>query len=318
MNRKELFQKVARQFIPNIGTILLVLALLWVRDAQALAALTAKSTTTISYQGRLANSSGTPVTSAGLGMTFRLYNTTTGGSALWTETYPGVAVNDGLFHVLLGSVTPLDASYFSTYDTLYLGITVGTDAEMTPREQLASAPYAIQAGRALTVPDGSITTAKIADGAIGTNQIIDNSITSSKLNVRVPKLLGYKTCDGCGNVTEPLIVGWNPVKGANSQDIIETTVTTDGGPVLVQTTSRRGMDPAGASYCYIGIIKDGSRIRGAHMEGISLSTSDWICSGAYLFTGLPAGTYTFQILMWSNSVTTVTWHFERQIVVYQY
>jgi hypothetical protein len=171
MNRKELLQKIARQFIPNIGTILLVLALLWVRDAQALAALTAKSTTTISYQGRLANSSGTPVTSAGLGMTFRLYNTTTGGSALWTETYPGVAVNDGLFHVLLGSVTPLDASYFSTYDTLYLGIAVGTDAEMTPREQLASAPYAIQAGRALTVPDGSITTAKIADGAASSPKV---------------------------------------------------------------------------------------------------------------------------------------------------
>jgi hypothetical protein len=40
---------------------------------------------------------------------------------------------------------------------------VGTDDEMQPRVQLGSVPFAVQA---LTVPDGSITTAKIADGAV--------------------------------------------------------------------------------------------------------------------------------------------------------
>lgn len=105
------------------------------------------------------------VTNAGLGMAFRLYNASTGGSALWTETYAGVAVNNGLFHVLLGSTNPIPAS-LSSNNTLYLGITIGGDSEMTPREQLASAPYAMQASQALTVSDASITTAKIVDGAV--------------------------------------------------------------------------------------------------------------------------------------------------------
>ncbi len=168
MNQKELLKRIARQFIPNAGTIVLVIVLLWAQQAGALGFLApdAASTSTISYQGRLADSSGNPVTNAGLGMKFRLYNAATGGSALWTETYSGVPVNGGLFHVLLGSVTPIPASLFSSNSTLYLGITVGADTEMTPREQLASAPYAMQASQALTVPDGSITTAKIADGAV--------------------------------------------------------------------------------------------------------------------------------------------------------
>lgn len=181
MNRKELLKRVLHQLIPNAGTIVLVLALFWAREAGALGMLSSTSTTTISYQGRLADSGGNPITNAGLGMSFRIYNTTTGGSALWTETYSGVPVNNGLFHVLLGSTNPLPASLFTSNDTLYLGITVGADSEMTPREQLASAPYAMQANSALTVPDGSIATAKIANGAITSSKIADGAVTSSKI-----------------------------------------------------------------------------------------------------------------------------------------
>jgi hypothetical protein len=123
-----------------------VFVLLWAQQAGALGFLspTGSSTTTISYQGRLADSGGTPVNDT-VGMTFRIYNAATGGSPLWTETYPAVQISDGLFHVLLGSTTPLPQSLFSDNDTLYLGITVGADDEMTPREQLASAPWAINA-----------------------------------------------------------------------------------------------------------------------------------------------------------------------------
>ena len=127
MNTKELLKKILRQFVPNVGTIVLVLALFWAREAGAFELLSSTSTTTISYQGRLADSGGTPVSSAGLGMTFKLYNAASGGSALWTETYAGVPVNNGLFHVLLGSITPIPASLFSSNDTLFLGIKVGAD-----------------------------------------------------------------------------------------------------------------------------------------------------------------------------------------------
>lgn len=118
---------------------------------------TQTSTTTISYQGQLTNSSGQPL-SATLPMSFALYTTPTGGTAVWTETRSGanaVPVANGLFSMLLGSVTPLDPNLLN--QDLWLGISVDGDAEMTPREKLGSVPYAVRAG---SVPDGSITQAK--------------------------------------------------------------------------------------------------------------------------------------------------------------
>lgn len=60
---------------------------------------------------------------------------------------------------MLGSLTPIPQAVVTGNNTLWLGITVGTDDEMAPRVQLGSVPFV----QALTVPDGSVTTAKIAD-----------------------------------------------------------------------------------------------------------------------------------------------------------
>ena len=43
----------------------------------------------MSYQGRLTNAAGTPVTGT-LSMTFRLYDDASGGNLLWEESHPGV------------------------------------------------------------------------------------------------------------------------------------------------------------------------------------------------------------------------------------
>jgi hypothetical protein len=71
---------------------------------------------------------------------------------------------------------------------LWLGITIGTDTEMTPRVQLGSAAYSMQA---LSVPDASIsavklagssvTNAALADLSVSTAKLIDGSVSSSKL-----------------------------------------------------------------------------------------------------------------------------------------
>jgi len=165
-----------RLLLPTPGnvlfTLLVVGGLLWATSAGALPfrapTLSSDSTTTISYQGRLADSSGAPVTTSGVGMQFRLYNTDTGGSPLWEERHTAVPVEDGLFHVLLGSTDPIPVLLLANNSTLWLGITVGADSEMTPREQIASVPYAMIAS---TVPDGSITTEQIADGAVTTGKL---------------------------------------------------------------------------------------------------------------------------------------------------
>jgi len=97
---------------------------------------------TIPYQGYLKDAAGTPVNGV-VNITLNLYTVANGGTAIWTGTRTGMNVSKGLFKVDLGSVTPFPVGVFAT--PVYLGVRVGTDAEMTPRTVLNSAPFALHA-----------------------------------------------------------------------------------------------------------------------------------------------------------------------------
>ncbi|MCP4566449.1 MAG: hypothetical protein GY841_02580 [FCB group bacterium] len=97
----------------------------------------------INYQGRLTNPEGEPLDTT-VSITFTIYDDSTGGVAKWSETYASVVVSDGLFYVLLGSVSPIIDSVFNNPER-YLGIIVGTDPEMSPRTRFTSAAYAYNA-----------------------------------------------------------------------------------------------------------------------------------------------------------------------------
>lgn len=102
----------------------------------------------VSFQGKLTNPDGTNVTDGNYSIRFRIYtdpSADTGSCAntcKWEETQGTVAVSGGLFTVNLGSATTLPGSVDFNNSTLYLGIKVSTDAEMTPRVRLTAAPYA--------------------------------------------------------------------------------------------------------------------------------------------------------------------------------
>ena len=183
-----------RAWLPSRGnvvltlmTLVVVVALFWAQSAHALpwtnlsAAVT--STTVWPYQGRLNNSAGTPLTAA-VPMTFKLYNVSSGGTALWQEQWMSVQVTGGLFNVMLGSLIPIPQSVVSN-NNLWLGITVGSDSEMTPRVQLGSVPFS---GQALTVPDGSIGTAQMSDGAVTSDKVADASLQSRDVHLTSGKL----------------------------------------------------------------------------------------------------------------------------------
>lgn len=178
----------ARSWLPTRGnvlfTVLIVAGLLWANSAGAFFASapssTASSVSTIPYQGRLADSAGNPLTST-VNMEFRLYSAASGSTPLWSELWTGsngVQVSDGLFNVMLGSLAPIPQSAITANSSLWLGITVGTDGEMAPRVQLGSVPYAVQA---LTVPDASIASAKLADSSVTALKLATNSVTTNKL-----------------------------------------------------------------------------------------------------------------------------------------
>lgn len=169
-----------------IFTLLVVTLLFWAQSVGAFPAATptGTSTGTIAYQGRLADAAGTPLTST-YPIIFRLYSSASGGVPLWEEQWTGpnsVQVSDGLFNVMLGSLTPIPQNTITGNGSLWLGITIGTDDEMMPRVQLGTVPYAVQA---LTVPDSSVTSAKIADGAVSTADLANGAVTQAKLGADV-------------------------------------------------------------------------------------------------------------------------------------
>jgi hypothetical protein len=95
----------------------------------------------INYQGMLTQTDGTPLDGThDLG--FKIYGSESGDDSLWWESHTNIQVSDGLFSIILGSVSTLDLPF----DTLYwLGIRVNDDPELTPRIQLTSMGYAYRA-----------------------------------------------------------------------------------------------------------------------------------------------------------------------------
>ena len=104
---------------------------------------------TLSYQGVLTNDSGEPLTGDQT-LTFKLYDTVSGGSELWQEAQT-MPLTDGIFSVILGSLTPLDLPFDRPY---WLGVTVGSGTELAPRIELTGSAYSMNT---LSVADSSIT-----------------------------------------------------------------------------------------------------------------------------------------------------------------
>lgn len=120
----------------------------------------------INYQGLLTNPGGTPVT-AMVAMVFNLYDAPMGAApALYSEAQD-VVVTNGNFNVLIGSVTALPPAL--PFDVPYwLGIKVGADAEMAPRQPLAASPYALRAASAESLaPGGNLTLASPSTAVAG-------------------------------------------------------------------------------------------------------------------------------------------------------
>ena len=95
----------------------------------------------MNFQGSLTNPDGTNVTNGNYSIDFSIYTVSSGGTAVWTEPQT-VTVTDGIFYVQLGSVNTLTGVVDFNNPSLYLGIKVGADAEMTPRVRLTASPYA--------------------------------------------------------------------------------------------------------------------------------------------------------------------------------
>ena len=103
----------------------------------------------INFQGVLTDSAGAPLDGP-FDITFKLYGQASGGADFWTEPHIGVAVSNGTFSVHLGSITPFAGISPPPGDEFWMGVTVETDPEISPRTRWVSVPFAFQAAGADT------------------------------------------------------------------------------------------------------------------------------------------------------------------------
>jgi hypothetical protein len=88
----------------------------------------------MSYQARLADSTGNPVPDGPYDLEFNFYSDSTGGVPIWTEQFFGVNTNNGFFDVFL------EMELDNLNAPLFMEVTVSGEI-LSPRTRMASVPY---------------------------------------------------------------------------------------------------------------------------------------------------------------------------------
>jgi hypothetical protein len=186
---------------------------------------------TINYQGLLKDTSGVVVPNGNYSITFKLYDSESGGAELWTETKI-INVIDGIVNTRLGNLTPIPSSIFAGMN--WLGITVETGIELTPRIALSSVPYSFMS---INVPDGSITENKIADVQVvkSLNGIKDDVTLIAGSNITITP--------GANNITISSTGGASGIGGNGTTNYLSkfTGTTSIGNSVFYETEGKIGL-----------------------------------------------------------------------------
>ncbi|MBN2564205.1 MAG: hypothetical protein JXB46_00680 [Candidatus Eisenbacteria bacterium] len=97
----------------------------------------------MSYQGILSDDNGNVVPDGAYTFQFSLYEQSSGGTPIWSELQM-LEIEDGMINVILGQVSPLTTLMYD--EPYWLGISIEGEAELTPRVELTTVPYAARAG----------------------------------------------------------------------------------------------------------------------------------------------------------------------------
>lgn len=137
-------------------------------QAPVLASLPASPPRMLAFQGRLSDKTNNPII-AEKTLRFGLYDnqTASASSLLWQETQSIQPDNNGNFKTLLGKSQPIYQNLLTDNPKLYLGITIETETELTPRQQIATVTYSqdsakVQGLSPITDPNAGTTNVLLA------------------------------------------------------------------------------------------------------------------------------------------------------------
>ncbi|MEC8379125.1 MAG: hypothetical protein VXZ96_02310, partial [Myxococcota bacterium] len=259
----------------------------------------------LTQQGRVLDSNGAAVTGQH-DLTFRIYDSASGGQMYWSDTI-AVNVTNGYYAAILGADevnNPLDSSTLALYP-LYLELQLNTNAPMTTRYPINSAPYAQMAG-----------TAEVAETVNG------GLVNASEIQVN-----GLQVIDGTGNwVGQPITVDWsqiNPstipsdiIDGDDNTQLSETQVEnyiTNGGINLATGSQVNSSDIVTASTfgSYLSPeLADGDNDLLAGLsctpgEILGYDGNDWVCVSDNTLDATEVGDYIANNAYDLNAGTTI-------------
>ncbi len=216
----------------------------------------------ISYQGQLTDNLGNAKADGNYSMIISLYTGATGGTPVWTArgttatpTARTVALVGGIFSIMLGDTVAGDNALTTidfSQDAYYLGITVGSDAEMTPRKRIGSVPQAFNANN--LVGDGFIRIAGVPTGnTVDTGTVYVNPATATSgytlLGLAVGGVQKFKIDEG-GNLA------------LSGKATVSTLGTTNTNNLLCQNSSNQL-----AACNTIGVAQGGTGTATAFTQG---------------------------------------------------
>ncbi len=199
----------------------------------------------INYQGRLTDSSDEPVTGLQL-IKFNIYDAESGGNLLWSSNFQTVQITEGLFSYQLGADVAFPADLFRSGSTRYLGITVGTDAEISPRTRITSTAYSGVSGYSWDIANDAVTQDKIADNAVQSAHIQNHSILFEDIdyNAITGDLIQDGTIDlqdiGQNGASSGQAITWN-------NSTLQWEPTTTAGGDITGVTAGSGLTGGGSS-----------------------------------------------------------------------